>query len=101
MVLTKEEAEQLVYTRIKGEGANAEQTAEIVILHEHTIEKEYGWIFFYQTKKYLQTGDFLDALAGNAPYIVNKYTGGIIETGTAKPIEDYIAEYEAQIGRGV
>jgi hypothetical protein len=101
MVLAKEEAEQLVYTRIKDAGSHAAQTAELVIMHELTIEKEYGWVFFYQTKKYLKAGDILDALAGNAPLIVNKFTGEIIETGTANPIEDYIAEYEAQIGHGV
>jgi hypothetical protein len=32
---------------------------------------------------------------------VNKYTGELIETGTANPIEEYIAEYESEIGYGV
>ena len=100
-MLTREEARQLVYARISAEGSCAEHTVELAILDNETIEKEYGWVFFYQTKEYLKTGNILDALVGNAPYIVNKYTGELIETGTANPIEDYIAEYEARSGYGV
>ena len=69
-------------------------------MDDETIEKAYGWVFFYQAKAYLESGDIVDALVGNAPYIVNKYTGEVHETGTANPVEEYIAEYEAQHGYG-
>lgn len=65
-----------------------------MVLDNETIEKEWGWVFFYQNKKYLDTGDFRFMLGGNAPYIVNKYTGVIVVTGTAQDIEHYIEEYE-------
>jgi len=97
-VLTREEARQLVYARISAESPCAEQTVELAIVDSETIEKEYGWVFFYQTKEYLKSANIVDALVGNAPFIVNKYTGELIETGTANPIEDYIAEYETQSG---
>jgi hypothetical protein len=97
-VLTREEARQLVYARISAESPCAEQAVELAIVDSETIEKEYGWVFFYQTKEYLKSGNIIDALVGNAPFIVNKYTGELIETGTANPIEDYIAEYETQSG---
>lgn len=100
-VLTREEAKELVYARINAENPYAKQVLELVIIDDETIEKEYGWVFFYQTKKYLKTGNIVDSLVGNAPYIVNKYTGELIETGTANPIEEYIAEYESEIGYGV
>ena len=100
-MLTRQEAEQLVYARINAEDANAEQTVELAIIDNETIEKEYGWVFFYQTKEYLKTGNVLDAVVGNAPYIVNKFTGELIEAGTANPIEDYIAEYETRSGYAV
>ena len=69
---------------------------ELVVLDEKTIEKEWGWIYFYQNKKYLETGDFRHMLGGNAPYIVNKSTGKFVVTGTAFDIEYYIKEYETQ-----
>ena len=98
MVLTREEAKELVYARINAHDPYADQAVELAIIDDETIEKEYGWVFFYQTKEYLKTGNIIDALVGNAPYIVNKYTGELIETGTADPIEKYIAEYESDNG---
>lgn len=65
-----------------------------------TLEKAYGWIYFYNSKKYLETGDFRHMLAGNAPFIVEKNSGNIHVTGTDKPIEDYIAEYEKTVANG-
>ena len=97
-MLTREEAKQLVHKRINAVDRYAPQNIELAIMDRETIEKEYGWVFFYQTQEYIKTRDLVDALVGNEPYIVNKYTGELIETGTANPVEDYIAEYEAQMG---
>ena len=99
-MLTEDEAKQLIYSRINAEDPHEVTKVELAIIDDETIETEYGWVFFYQTRDYLKTGDFADTLVGNAPYIVNKYTGEVIETGTAYPIEDYIAEYEKRIGYG-
>ena len=68
-----------------------------MLVDEHTIERAWGWFFFYNSKRYLETRDFLYALAGNAPYIVNRHTGELRPTGRARPIEDYIAEYERSL----
>ena len=54
-------------------------------------------IFFYNSERYLTTGEISHALAGNAPYIVNRHTGEMRSTGTAYPIEHYIAEYEREL----
>ena len=70
---------------------------DLVIVDESTIEKEWGWIFFYNSERYLTTGEISHALAGNAPYIVNRHTGEMRSTGTAYPIEHYIAEYEREL----
>ena len=55
-------------------------------------QKPYGWVFFYSA-----TGD--EPVAGNAPIIVNRFTGAIHVTGTARPLEDYLAEYEESLNR--
>ena len=67
---------------------------DCVVLVSETIEKEWGWVFFYQSRKYIETGDFQYMLGGNAPYIVDRNTGELVVTGTAYPIEHYIKEYE-------
>jgi len=67
---------------------------ELALLDEKTLTKEFCWVFFYNTKMYLETKDFRDMLGGNAPIIIDKVTGKITETGTANPIDDYVNEYE-------
>jgi len=65
------------------------------IVESHTIEKPYGWIFFYQSKKFLETGLDRDKLAGNGPIIVNKYEGTIEFLGSATTWE-LVSEYESK-----
>jgi hypothetical protein len=60
---------------------------------------DWGWVFFYTSERYLKTGDFRYAVAGNAPYIVNRHTGEVRVTGTAYSIEHYIDEYERGLAR--
>ena len=64
------------------------------IVREATIAKPYGWIFFYQSKEFLDTGNCSALLVGNAPVIVNRITCELRVTGTAEPLEHYLAEYE-------
>jgi hypothetical protein len=69
-------------------------------IDECMIERDWGWVFFYTSDRYLKTRDIRYALAGNAPYIVNRHTGEVRVTGTAQPIEYYIAEYERRLANG-
>ena len=64
-----------------------------VIVDDQTIEEDFGWIFFYQSREYLDTRDFGLSLAGNAPLIVDRRDGSIHETGTAMPVGHYIETY--------
>jgi hypothetical protein len=66
---------------------------ELAILDEHTIETDFGWVFFWNSKRYLETDEFQYALAGNAPLIVDRRDGSIHETSTAEPIEDIMERY--------
>lgn len=67
---------------------------EARIVREATIAKPYGWIFFYQSKEFLDDGTPSAQLAGNAPIIVDRNNFELRVTGTAKPLEDYLKEYE-------
>lgn len=66
------------------------------LIDSETIEQSFGWIFFYNSKHYLETGDFSNMLVGNAPLIVDKCYGNVYITGTALPIDSYIADFEKQ-----
>lgn len=56
-------------------------------------EFDAGWVFFYDSRRHQESGNFLDALAGNAPIFIDRDTGQVSLTGTAQPVEEYIAEY--------
>jgi hypothetical protein len=64
------------------------------IVRESTIAKPYGWIFFYQAKEYLDDGTESARLVGNAPIIVDRNTSELRVTGTGRPLEHYLADYE-------
>jgi len=68
-----------------------------IILEDKTIDAEFGWVFFYESKNYIDSGDYADMLMGNAPIIINKNTGEIHITGTAEPIEFYIQSYKESL----
>ena len=68
-----------------------------ILMREATIAKAYGWIFFYQSSDFLETGHFLAIRGGNAPIIVDRNTNELRVTGTAKPWEEYVQEYEKSL----
>lgn len=61
---------------------------------DEIIDKEDYWVFFYNSAKFFETGDYSYALVGNAPFIVDKYEGVVYHTGTGNPIEYYMDLFE-------
>jgi hypothetical protein len=64
----------------------------LILLNERTIERNFGWAFFYGPSDPSMT------LAGNAPFIVDRKDGSIHVTGTAYPTEQYLESY-SRVGR--
>ena len=93
-MLTKDDA----YSLVESEFSKFDPDTDPVIVGEATQEYSWGWVVHYQSKKYLETNEIRHAFAGNAPYIVNKYSGEVYITGTARPVEEYVREYEKKIG---
>jgi len=61
---------------------------EWIIVEAETIERDFGWVFFYNSKRFIETGDFIYRLAGNGPVIFNKHTGAVEFYGSALPLQD-------------
>ncbi|MCO1596195.1 YrhB family protein [Micromonospora sp. RHAY321] len=51
------------------------------------------WVFYYQSVRYIESGSFLDSVAGNAPILVDRNTGQHHQTGTARSAGYYISEF--------
>ena len=67
---------------------------ELVIKDNETIEKSFGWVFFYDSKDFVETKDPKFIIAGNAPIIIDRKSGAIYETGTARSVDFYIEQFE-------
>jgi hypothetical protein len=89
-VLTKEEAWDLAMSRIYRHPSEI----KIVMLDEYTIERPFGWIFFFQSKKFMETGKLRDRLVGNLPILVNKHSGEMQRIRPIKKVTEQIDEYE-------
>ena len=93
-MITKEQAKNLVKKKIDDLHIELPNGDEIIILEQETIEKPWGWVFFYTSRKWFENSDDIYAIAGNAPILVEKATRTLFETGTAYPIEHYISQFE-------
>lgn len=91
-MINKEDAKNIVIRRISGYELSDD---EYIILDSETIEKNWGWVFFYTPKKWHETNDIKYAVAGNAPLMVLRENGKVLVTGTAHATEYYIERFEA------
>lgn len=102
MVITLEEATELVDAQLRGMEKAAkgfgsalpgyvEQEIELII--SKIDEHGFGWVFFWSSKKWVEDNNFEYALAGNAPFLVERNTGRLITLGTSDSPDNYIARY--------
>ncbi len=92
MPITKGEAYKIARERLKS--WEREVGEELLLLEEHTLERDFGWVFFYDSERHVETEESEHALAGNAPIVVIKADGSVHTTGTAYPIEHYLRKFE-------
>lgn len=68
---------------------------DLVLFENPTAEGDFGWVFSYQSRTYLKSQKIDDALAGNAPFLVDRRTGESFALGTAYPIQFYVENFIA------
>jgi Immunity protein 35 len=93
-MITKEAAQELVLAEI-----NRPPLAGSERVIGKVIAKEYGWIFCYQSKRYLETGDIHHRLAGNVPIVV-EHDGSLhlLPITGGRTLDEMIGEYERRRG---
>jgi hypothetical protein len=96
IVLTLEEARERALAALNA--AYDQENDTLVIGDDYTISRPYGWVFFYQSRRFLENGDPSDALAGNGPVVVLSRDGSIHHLGSAHPVEETLRQFEARIG---
>ena len=88
--LSKERALEIARKTID----NLKSNNPLVILEDKTLEKDFGWVFFYTTKKYLETHDKKYLMPGNSPLVVERADGSTHFLSTSLPPSRAVEEYE-------
>lgn len=70
----------------------SDEPLELVVQDDLTIDCDFGWVFFYQSREFIETGEVGASLLGNAPLIV-AHDGMLHETGTAQTVDVYIDNF--------
>lgn len=68
----------------------------LVLLDDLTIEKSYGWVFLFNSKRYLETRNVIYALGGNGPVVFEAGTSKVTRLGSARPPEEEIRAFGRQ-----
>jgi ribosomal protein L7/L12 len=68
---------------------------DCALMESKTREYPRCFVFIYQSKKYIETGDFHSMLVGHGPVLVARDSGKVFETGSAFPIEHYVEALNA------
>jgi hypothetical protein len=92
-MITRDEARLLVDKYLAARWPNPEDGPRIV---NAEIMEEYPgcWVCFWNTKKFIETGDKGYRLGGNYPIIVDKADGTLYTTGFY-PVERYVQSFHS------
>lgn len=92
---TYDEARKTAQAELVKMSASTYGDLVFVLLDAHTLTEPYGWVFFYDSQKHVESQAFEDSLAGNAPLLVLRDTGEVRVLGTARSAEYYLEPYRA------
>ncbi len=68
---------------------------DCALVEGETHEYPRCFVFFYQSKKFVETGDFAEMLVGHGPVLVSREDGRVFETGSAFSVCHYVEAFEA------
>lgn len=65
------------------------------IQDQSTLRMSFGWMFLYQSAEFLDSGDYSTMISGNAPLLIDRFTGALWITDTVERPAVYAENYEA------
>src|SRR5260370_20974589 len=80
------------------EEAEARRIAESLLADTEALtdvaENRIGWTYYWNSVAYIETGDEMQGIIGNAPIIIDRNDGSIVSSGTGESVEFYIDQYQ-------
>ena len=97
-MITFQQAEQLALEHIKPSADYIKKTLpddEIVI--EHSVEFHDCWLFYVNSKRYLETHNIVHRLLGGGPVMVGKEDGYVYQGGSGGTVEMWLSEFREYV----
>ncbi len=88
-------------SRIKAQSLaeeHASSLTRIPLALTYVHPTSYGWVFCFNSKVAVETGDELQGILGLGPLLVMASDGTVIELGTAHTLERELRSYEQRAG---
>src|SRR5690242_7987951 len=95
-MITYNDARQIALSKASQTFDLSKQSDEVVLYDENTVERDIGWVFYYNSKGFRESGDFRKMLMGNAPIFVSKMTGESFFIQDTVPVDDALASLKSR-----
>jgi len=92
-MISKSDARTIAETEI----ASYPQPANdrLILADRETIERDWGWVFYYTSERWLKYGDLSSAMGGNPPIFIVRQSGTILHPGSEHDLDHYIGQFKA------
>jgi Immunity protein 35 len=94
-MLDLESAKLIVLTYLNSR--NTVQGDTLAIREDFIVEKEYGWIFSYDSSKFIETGEFRYRRVANFPILIFKDNGEMFPVNIYSDLESIITEHNKRL----
>ena len=91
------DAKALIYDTVLASEDGAPPERAAVILDDLTVERPWGWVFFYNNTIYARTRKTRDAWIGPGPIFFNRSTAEIRRFGSGGNLTHEIYDYEMEL----
>ena len=71
----------------------SESGDRVAVIDDKTVEVKRGWIFFYNSARFLETNDFASMLMSNRPVFVDRTSGDVEYVREPGPVDTLIEAY--------
>lgn len=97
MTFSVQDAKSIIYDTVLSRKSGTPAVDTPVIFDCATIEKTWGWVFYYNNEHYHQTRDIRRQWVGPGPIFFNRYTGDIREFGSGCDLDHELYDYEMEL----
>ena len=93
-MLNKEEARKIALTAIADSAKKS--GLDYVIIEKLIVEKDFAWVFPFNTREYVETGNIKKIALGISPVVINRQSGAVVAV-PHMPIANFLEQYEAKL----